>query len=192
MNERIRLFATPLPLLVLAFLSVARADEAREKFMAELNEADPPKVEKMEAVIETTLKIPAVPAIAGQPYELTITATNHGNHKIIVPSNRKRVRDEWVWDGIGIQYPKDGSIERRSFFTNPPTVDSILPGETKIFRISWTPCKDSKGNGELSLLLPPEFKPVASVQVVVVSPNEKADTKTTEKNVQSGEEKLGN
>jgi hypothetical protein len=151
----------------MALFNAASADEARDKILAELNELDPPKEVRIDPTVAGTLKISDGPAIVGQRFELTLTATNKGKIKVAVPINRKTARDEWVWDGIGIQCSPDAAIQRRSIFTNPATVDYILPGETKTFKLTWTLLDHHSGIGELSLSLPPEFESVAPVKVIV-------------------------
>ena len=135
--------------------------------MAELDKVDPPKLSRIDPTVAATLKISDVTAIVGQPYELTLTATNNGKVKVAVPINRKSAKNEWVWSGIGIRFSLDPAIQQASIFTNPPTIDYILPGETKGFRLTWTPRELHAGSGELSLILPPEFEPVTPVKVTV-------------------------
>lgn len=138
---------------VSGLLAISRAEESR-----------------VEPVIAVTIKIPDVSAVVGQPYELLLTATNKAKVKIMVPINGKGARDEWVWDGIGIKFSTQAAIQRSSIFTDPLTVDHILPGETKTFRISWIPNEFDQGSGKLSLMLPPEFEPLAPVDVTVNPP----------------------
>lgn len=173
-------FVIIVSIVVSAFITAVRADEERDKILPQLNNVDPPKVPKIDPTVTATLKIPEMPAVVGQPYELTLTATNKGKVKVVVPVNYKSAQGEWVWDGVGICVSPSAAIQRTSIFTNLPTFDYILPGETKTFRLTWTPLELHTGSRELSLFLPNEFESVAPAKVTVNTHNGMTDRKSKE------------
>lgn len=142
----------------------------RELLLAELARL-PPSPPPDEALLPTALKMSVAEATAGKPFEIIFSVTNPTDHQVAINPNRRNHENEWTMNGVAYQFStpeqKGGMTFGPSSHPNPPSMDLLQPGGTKVIRLTWTPVPGHLGAGTLSITLPPVFKPLAGIPVVV-------------------------
>ncbi|MDP0491419.1 MAG: hypothetical protein Q7Q71_10250 [Verrucomicrobiota bacterium JB023] len=171
-------------LLILGVAPIAIADEDRDKLLAQLDALDPLIAAQEQPVVTARLELPKSLPVVGHPYELVIKATNKSDATVWVPYNYRGDEGGWIWSDVGLKVGPDSGVKRTSVYTNPPTMGSIPAGETKVFRLTWTPSRHEVGSRQISLLLPSSFVPIAPVPIRVVPPA--APTGQNQKGEQDG------